>query len=314
MTPALALDGLAKHYGRVEAVRDLTLAVQPGEVYGFLGVNGAGKTTTIRLILDLLRPSRGRARVFGHDCRTEGPQVRALTAYLPGELGFFSDMTGGQVLSLLGDLGPRQVNVTRRNALLERFNLSGRDLDRRIREYSTGMKRKLGLVQAFQHEAPLLVLDEPTEGLDPLMQASFFDLLSEETREGRTVFMSSHVLSEVEHACGRVGLLREGQLALQSSVADLRALAPRHVIVRFHRPVSAPVEWPDGCLPASIAAQAWQLDASGPLGPLVQRLSELPVADLVVESPRLEEVLSAYYRTAPRVAHRDGIASGAGEP
>lgn len=297
MTPAIALDGLSKRYGRLAAVTRLTFEVQPGEVFGFLGLNGAGKTTTIRLILDLLRPTAGRARVFGLDCQRRGLEVRAGIGYLPGELGLFGDMTGAQVLSLLSRLDRRPADKAWRGQLLERLRLTPSDLGRRVREYSTGMKRKLGIVQAFQHDPPLLVLDEPTEGLDPLMQDEFFALLKESTGRGRTVFLSSHVLSEVERSCDRVALIREGELALLAGVHDLQAMAPRHVRVVFDGP--APV--PPASLPPALQvvgadASSWQLRASGPLGPLLQALQGRSVADIEVRAPRLEDILAAYYR------------------
>ncbi len=158
----LSIRGLTKRYGRTIAVRDLTLDVQAGEVFGFLGLNGAGKTTTIRILLDLLRPTCGRASVFGHDCQAHGLAVRAAIGYLPGEMHFYGDMTGAEVLALLDRLGRGRVSPGYRDQLLERFQLTGAELASRVREYSTGMKRKLGLVQALQADPPLLILDEPT--------------------------------------------------------------------------------------------------------------------------------------------------------
>jgi ABC-2 type transport system ATP-binding protein len=191
---AIHLERLGKRYGRVEALNDVSLAVEEGQVFGFLGVNGAGKTTTIRILLDLVRPTAGRASVFGRDCQSAGLDVRAQLGYLPGEPGFYGDMTGEATLDLLGRLSRRGVDPSWRRGLLDRLELAAADLRRPIREYSTGMKRKLGIVQAFQADPPLLVLDEPTEGLDPLMQEAFYELLAEVRRRGRTVFMSSHVL------------------------------------------------------------------------------------------------------------------------
>jgi ABC-2 type transport system ATP-binding protein len=293
---AITLDRLSKRYGPIRAIDDLTFDVLPGEVFGFLGLNGAGKTTTIRLLLDLLRPTSGRALVLGLDCRRRGIEARAQVGYLPGELGFLPDMTGLQVVNLLARLGQHAVDRGWRTQLLDRLRLSPSDLARRIREYSSGMKRKLGIVQAFQHDPPLLVLDEPTEGLDPLMQEEFFTLVEEVTRRGRTVFLSSHVLSEVERSCHRVALLREGRLALLAPVGELRALAPRTVRVVFAGPAPVPPSLPPGLVVSTVAANSWEVQASGPIGPLVQAVSSLDVTDVEVRSPRLEEVLSRYYR------------------
>jgi len=212
--PVILLQHLGKRYGRVTALRDVSLEVVPGEVFGFLGLNGAGKTTTIRILLDLVRPTSGRASIFDLDCQARGLEVRACLGYLPGEPGFYGDMTGEATLDLLGTLARQTVDAARRASLLDRLEFARGDLRRPMREYSTGMKRKLGIVQAFQSDPPLLVLDEPTEGLDPLMQDAFYDLVAESRARGRTVFMSSHVLPEVERICDRIGLLRGGELVL----------------------------------------------------------------------------------------------------
>jgi ABC-2 type transport system ATP-binding protein len=222
---AIAIHALTKRYGRLVAVRDLDLAVDLGEVFGFLGVNGAGKSTTIRILLDFVRPTAGRASILGHDCQRDGLAARAAVGYLPGELGFYEDMTGDAVLDVTARLsGAGTVRPAYRRELAERLELSAPDLGRRIRDYSTGMKRKLGIVQAFQADQAVLVLDEPTEGLDPLMQEAFYGLLADVRRRGRTVFMSSHVLSEVERVCDRIAVIRKGTLVLLSPVDDLRRL------------------------------------------------------------------------------------------
>lgn len=294
--PAISFRGVTKSYGRLVAVRDLHLEVFVGEVFGFLGLNGAGKTTTIRILLDLLRPNCGRAFVLGRDCRLEALRVRATIGYMPGEMGLYSDMTGHEILELLGRLGDRRVEPSYRDQLVQRFELSRGDLKKRLREYSTGMKRKLGIIQAFQGDPPVLILDEPTEGLDPLMQEAFYDLLCEVQRKVRTVFMSSHVISEVERVCSRIGLLRKGELILNSPVEDLRRMAARRVRVVFDRDVS---ESPDGIAALEILdvkPHEWRLQIQGPMGALLQRLAGLPVKDMVVSEPRLEDVLIRYYR------------------
>src|SRR4029077_4623516 len=181
--------------------------------------------------LDLLRPSSGTAALFGHDCQSDSLKARSAVGYLPGEMGIYSDLTGHELLVFLERIGGGTVSREHRNNLAERFELSDRDLSRKLREYSTGMKRKLGLIQAFQADPLLLILDEPTEGLDPLMQESFYELLADVKGRGRTVFMSSHVLSEVGRVCDRIALLRKGELALLSSVEECRRLAARSVRV-----------------------------------------------------------------------------------
>src|SRR5207248_4862852 len=245
-TPAISIRGLTKQYGSLTALKDLNLEVVQGEVLGFLGLNGAGKTTAIRLLLDLLRPTSGRAFIFGHDCWLDGLAARARVGYLPGELGIYPDLTGLEVLDFLAGLKRQPVDKQRRQELVERLELLPRDLRRKLRQYSTGMKRKLGLIQAFEGDPPLLILDEPTESLDPLMQESFYALLNEAKQRGRTVFMSSHVLSEVERVCDRIALLRKGELVLLSPVQERRRLGARRVRVFFDENVNVPPDLPPG--------------------------------------------------------------------
>ena len=275
---------------------NLNLEVTQGEIIGFLGLNGAGKTTTIRILLDLLRPTSGRAFLFGHDCQAEGLEARALTGYLPGEMGIYSDLTGREVLEFLAGLTRQAVDQQYRRELQERLELPDGDLRRKLREYSTGMKRKLGLIQAFQADPLLLILDEPTEGLDPLMQESFYQLLADVRRRGRTVFMSSHVLSEVERVCDRIALLRKGELVLLSSVGETRRLAARRVQVSFTADVNLAPGLPPGHEVVEVKPRLWDLRVEGPLGPLLQVLAGLPVKDIEVAEARLEDVLIKYYR------------------
>jgi ABC-2 type transport system ATP-binding protein len=293
---AVSIRGLTKRYGKLTAVNNLDLDVAPGEILGFLGLNGAGKTTTIRILLDLLRPTAGHASVFGHDCQSGGLQARAMAGYLPGEMGIYPDMTGVEVLDLLAGLSGREIVRGYRSELQERLELPDSDLRRRLREYSTGMKRKLGIIQAFQADPRLLILDEPTEGLDPLMQESFYKLLADAKQRGKTVFMSSHVLSEVDRVCDRVALMRKGELVLLSSVEEIRHLAPRRVRVVFNEDVKAVPELPPRHTLVEMQPRAWKLDVEGWLGQLLKILATLPVKDLEITEPGLEDVLIKYYR------------------
>ena len=294
---AISIRGLTKRYGSLTALHDLNLEVAQGEVLGFLGLNGAGKTTTIRLLLDLLRPTSGKASIFGHDCFAESLAARAKVGYLPGELGLYADLTGLEVLNFLAELKRQRVDQQRRQELIARLELPDRDLRRKLRQYSTGMKRKVGLIQAFEADPPLLILDEPTEGLDPLMQESVYLLIKEARQKGRTVFMSSHVLSEVERICDRIALLRKGELVVLTDLETIRATTGRRVDVVFSREVnSPPVQLPPGHELLEMTPRRWRLEVMGPLGPLLSAMAGLPVQDLEVRDPRLEDVLLKYYR------------------
>ncbi|MGI8746702.1 MAG: ABC transporter ATP-binding protein [Bryobacteraceae bacterium] len=293
---AISIQGITKQYRTLTAVSNLNLEVAQGEILGFLGLNGAGKTTAIRILLDLLRPTSGRASIFGHDCQADGLLARSQIGYLPSEMGIYSDLTGREVLDLLAGLNRQAIDKRRRREIQERLELPGSDLQRRLREYSTGMKRKLGIVQAFQADPLLLILDEPTEGLDPLMQESFYGLLADAKQRGRTVFMSSHVLSEVERVCDRIALLRKGELVLLSAVEESRRLASRRVRVFFSEEVNVIPDLPHGNEVVESSPRAWSLKVEGLLGPLLQALAALPVKDLEIEEPRLEDVIMKYYR------------------
>ena len=207
-TTAVRTSALTKDYGSGHGLFDLDLQISPQEVFGYLGPNGSGKTTTIRLLMGMIRPTRGSAYIFGLDCVRDSADVKRRVGYLPGDVPQFGSLHGGEIVAYLGGMrgGVDQRQV---RAIAERFDL---DLNRRFREYSSGNKQKLGILLAFMHEPDLLILDEPTSGLDPLNQQEFYNLLREAQKRGATVFLSSHVLSEVEHVCDRVGILRSGKL------------------------------------------------------------------------------------------------------
>ena len=232
--------------------------------------------------------------------RPDGLQARLNIGYLPGEMGIYSDLTGREVLDLLAGLSGHVINMSRRRELQERLEFPESDLRRRLREYSTGMKRKLGLIQAFQSDPLLLILDEPTEGLDPLMQESFYKLLVDVKQRGRTVFMSSHVLSEVERVCDRIALIRKGELVLLSSVEELRKLAARQVRVFFAEDVPAAAGLPTGSEVIETGPRSWNLKVEGPLGPLLRAVATLPVRDMEIEEAKLEDVILKYYRDGHR--------------
>ncbi len=289
---AIALDGLTKHYGRVVGLEGLSLTVEPGEVFGFLGANGAGKTTAIRLMMDLLRPSAGRAAVLGFDCQRQALEARRRIGYLPGETPFYSELTGAAYLKFLASIGPRPPSPARLEALFRRFEFSELDLQRRMRDYSHGMKRKLGIIQALMSDPQVLILDEPTSGLDPLMIDAFAEEILELAAAGRTtVFLSSHVLSEVERICGRIGLIRRGSLVTVRTLDDLRGSHPRRVTILFSQPVAAAIPALPGIALVSRREREWVLDVTGALGPLIAALAAFPVADIRYSTPSLEEIV-----------------------
>lgn len=231
----IAARGLSKDYGSGRGVFDLDLEVEQGEVFGFLGPNGAGKSTTIRLLLDLIRPTAGSVRVLGLDARADSLEVRRRVGFLPADLALYPRLTGRVMLNHLAALRGG-VDRRVRDALVDRFDA---DLDRPVRELSSGNRQKLGLIQAFMHEPELLILDEPISGLDPLVQQSFHALLAEVSGQGRTVFLSSHTLSEVERVTDRVAILRQGRLVVVDSVENLRKVAVQRLEFEFTAPVDA---------------------------------------------------------------------------
>jgi ABC-2 type transport system ATP-binding protein len=296
---ALRLDGLTKHYGSIFAVEALSLDVPAGAVFGFLGANGAGKTTTIRMLLDLLRPTSGSASILGFDCRRESLEVRRRVGFLPSEVPYYADQTGAGYLKFLSALGAQPASSARLEFLFRRFDLSERDLRRRMRDYSHGMKRKIGLVQALMTDAPVLILDEPTSGLDPLMIEAFCETIGELVRAGRTtIFLSSHVLSEVDRVCDRIALIRKGRLVAVRTLDELRQATPRRVTVTFSRPVDASVPL-DGFAIVAREPRHWAIDAAGPLGSLVAALAHLPVADLTVAPFTLADTILRLFGEDP---------------
>jgi ABC-2 type transport system ATP-binding protein len=288
---------LTKRYGASRGVEDLTFEVATGEAFGFLGPNGAGKTTTIRTLLDFIRPTSGMVRVFGMDPRTEGVQVHRRIGYLPGELALYERMTGEQFVRTFAELrgaGRRGASMWRRaSELAERLSL---DLSRRIRELSHGNKQKLGLVQAFMHAPDLLVLDEPTQGLDPLVQQTFYAQVEQERARGATVFLSSHVMPEVERVCDRVGIIREGRLAVVADVGELKAKARRRIEFHFDRPVSAVAFAPlPGVTDATAHGDSVSLTVEGPVDAVIKEAARHDVVSVETHEPSLEDAFLAFY-------------------
>lgn len=284
MGAVLSLHGVSKRYGKVQALEDLTLEVLEGEVFGFLGPNGAGKTTTIRIVLGLISADRGGFSA----------PPRELIGYLPGELALWPERTGAETLDLLARLSGRP--PLWRERLLGSLELDEGALRRRVRTYSDGMKQKLGLVQALQCAPRLAVLDEPTKGLDPLMQQSFYAVLEELRNDGVTVFFSSHILTEVERVSDRVGMIRSGRLVALGGVDEVRRAQRRRVRAAFAEPVDAASLCSFGEVISRDGTAVELLVSQAELPALIARLGMLPLADLEVEPPRLEDAFLEYYR------------------
>ncbi|MCU7724391.1 ABC transporter ATP-binding protein [Actinoplanes sp. KI2] len=289
--PAIRTEALVKRYGRggTTALKGLDLAVAAGEVFGFLGPNGAGKSTTIRILLDLIRPTSGTVRVLGVDPRSSA-DLRAKIGYLAGDFVAAGRQTGRELLTYLGSLRGG-VPAQRIDQLAAAWDL---DLSKRIGSLSKGNRQKLGVLQAFMHRPPLLILDEPTSGLDPFLQQQFVALVQEAAGEGQTVFMSSHVLSEVQQTCDRVGIIRAGSLVAVEHIDDLRKRALHKIEVHFADDV--PALDVAGVSDVVIDGKVLRCKLSGDADALVKALARHHVVDLISEEPELEELFFTYYR------------------
>jgi len=293
--PAIDTRGLGKRYGAIPALSDLSLRIERGEIFGFLGPNGAGKTTTIRLLLGLIAPTDGEADVLGRPVAVGAAAAdRGDLGYLPGEFALWPSLSGRETLTFLERLTGRP--ATRRAELLERLQLGSGVLDRRVRTYSDGMKQKLGIVQALQCDPRLVLLDEPTKGLDPLVQHAFYDLLIELPKRDTTVFFSSHVLSEAERVCQRVAMLRAGRLVSVGNVGEILRAMPRRVELTFHEDVDT-TRW--AALGEVLVASPRRVEMLVPtarLPELVREVASLPIVDVVIESASFEAAFLERYR------------------
>ena len=292
MTAIIQTEKLTKSYGAHRGIIDVDLTVEQGEVFGFLGPNGAGKTTAIRTIIDLIRPTSGKALVFGIDSTVDPVAIHRRIGYLPGEFSLYDRLTGSQTLTYFANLRGG-VDQAYQQSLIERFDL---DPTRRFKEYSKGNKQKVGLVAALQHKPDLLLLEEPTSGLDPLVQQTFSAVVRETVADGRTVFLSSHVLSEVEKTCDRVAIIRDGQLVKVDRVDALRDLAHHQVELRFAGPVpTSAFEHITGVSDVTAEDHVLRLRVSGAIAPVVQVAAHYELLDFVSREPSLEETFLAEY-------------------
>lgn len=291
-TIVLQTQALTKRYGEFVALQDLNLAVYEGEIFGYLGPNGAGKTTTIRTLLDIIRPSSGNATIFGLDSRQASIQIHAQVGYLPSEMTLYENMTARQYVRFL-ERARRIPCMAEAERLAHQLDF---DLNRSLEGLSTGNKRKIGIITTLMHRPPLLILDEPTSGLDPLMQQVFNELVREIQSEGRTVFLSSHNLNEVQALCDRVGIVRQGQLKAVESVDKLTRLSFRWVHIEFAEPVDTKAfEQLPGVSYLEANTTQIKLQVAGEMDALVKLAARQTVRDLRVEDPTLEEIFLKYY-------------------
>jgi ABC-2 type transport system ATP-binding protein len=288
----ISVNNLSKFYGKTLGVQDLNFSVSQGEIFGFLGPNGAGKTTTIRMLLDLLRPSFGQIHIFGKEIYDHSMEIRRRSGYLPGNFSAYGNMTGIDFLRFAGSM--RRTSSKLQSRLIDRFQLSKEDLSQKVKHLSHGTLQKLGIIQAFFHQPELLILDEPTIGLDPLMQEEFYRLLFEVQNKGKTIFFSSHNLAEVEKICHRIAIIRDGKLVALETLESLKKKKVRRLKFILKEPADE-LKLPG----ANLVKQKdlyYEYLVEGDMKPLLQKLSSLPIDDLIFPEPDLEEVFMAYYR------------------
>jgi ABC-2 type transport system ATP-binding protein len=308
---AIATVGLTKHYGRrplpvrlpffgapappIRALDSLDVTVREGEIFGFLGPNGAGKSTTIRLLLGFLHPTAGAGRVLGLDIVHDSVAIRRRIGYLPGGIALYDALSGEELLAYLAELSGRP--PIRRAELCERLELSAATLRRLVRDYSRGMRQKIGIVQALQHDPELAILDEPTEGLDPLMQRAFYQILDTLKAAGRTIFFSSHVLSEVERVCDRVAIIRRGRLVAMEDIAGLLARHKRNVNMRLYG-TPPRLDAVSGVSGLELRDGRLSCRVDGDIRPFLAAIAGAPIADLTIEPAHLEEAFLEFYEDA----------------
>jgi ABC-type multidrug transport system ATPase subunit len=308
MDPVVETQGLSKDYGSGRGLFDLNLTITRESVFGYLGPNGAGKTTTIKLLMAMIRPTRGTARIFGLDCQKDATAIKRKVGYLPAELPQFGGLRGSEVVAYLAGLRGG-VDKGRVKSLAERLDV---DLGRRFREYSSGNKKKLGIVLAFMHAPELLILDEPTGGLDPLIQQEFYRLLGETRANGATVFLSSHILSEVEHVCDRVGILRLGRLIRVAELEELRDIHFHKVEMVFEStPPLEKLGKVHGLEQLVRQGNRVSFTLHGDFEGLFKAVAGSRVVNLSSHEPSLEEVFLAYYREDEHPAETAAAASPA---
>jgi ABC-2 type transport system ATP-binding protein len=282
---------LTKSYGKARGIKDINLSITKGEVFGFLGPNGSGKTTTIRILLDFIRASSGRARLFGMDAHADSTQIKSRIGYLPGEYGMYKEMRADKYLQFLGSL-----RSDKKPPLKDRLiDIFGLDISRRIKSFSHGTKQKLALIQAFMHDPELLILDEPTNGLDPLIQQRFYELILELKKRGKTIFFSSHILSEVERICDRVAILKEGKLVALHEISDLKKFRLQTIEVTFKQAPDESIFRVEGVRKIEKKASTVSLWVDANINGILRVISQYPIDNITCRDARLEDIFLEYY-------------------
>jgi ABC-2 type transport system ATP-binding protein len=289
---SLSLQNLTKWYGKIRALHSVSFTVEEGEIFGYLGPNGAGKTTTLRIIMGLVCASHGSIQLFKNDQRSAA--IRYDIGYLPGEFHLYANMTGYALIEYFQRFRPQKPPVLRER-LLKALDIQPSDLKRKVKFLSHGTKQKLGLVIAMQHDPKLLLFDEPTTGLDPLVQKSFREIILDRARNGRTVFFSSHVLSEVEAVCSRVAILRAGELVAVESIENLRSKMVRRLQVRFRGSVPGNLAGVPGVTRSQIIGNEVTLWIRGDVNPILRTIAQTEVESFIFPEPELEDIFLTYY-------------------
>ncbi len=288
----IELKALTKQYGNSRGIIDIDLLVTEGEVFGFIGPNGAGKSTTIRTILNLIHPTRGEAKVFGHNCFTDSEKIKQMIGYLPSEVHYYDDMKVSELLKYSAGFYKKDCSKKIRE-LSETLELN---TNKKLEELSFGNKKKVGIIQALLHEPKLLILDEPTSGLDPLMQNRFFEILQEENKRGVTIFFSSHILSEVQKMCDRVAIIKEGRILKIETIENLRANTYKKIKIDFAQPEITAFDGFPGVTNRTVADNSVEFLYSGPIDRVIKKLYECELTNLWIEEPQLEEIFMHYYQ------------------
>jgi ABC-2 type transport system ATP-binding protein len=285
---------LTKSYGKNRGIKDVNISVNKGDIFGFLGPNGAGKSTTIRTLLDFIRPTGGSATIFGLDCQKETVQIKKRIGYIPGDFGLYGNMTGWKYLEYFGKVRGGYDEAAAKD-LAHRLEIKP---DRKMKEYSRGMRQKIAIIQALMNNPELIIMDEPTNGLDPLVQQTFMDMINEAAGDGTTIFMSSHILSEVEKVCNRVAIIKDGEIATEEKVEDLRKKSGNVLHVKFGEEVNPDIFKMPGVVNPTRLNGYYKMTVTGNMESLLGEISKHKVADISIHKMTLEEIFMHYYEEA----------------